>query len=88
MEQTVLSCSGIQCAPQQVFLQSVFLALRLSPSQDNRPVCLSLLQGGCTKMGLPELFCLCPDPGAGARVLQEAKLQSLKMSCLAGFVFF
>lgn len=39
-------------------------------------------------MGLPELFCLWLDTGVGAGVLQGAKLQSLKMSCLAGFVLF
>lgn len=68
------------------FLQGSFLAARLSPSRHNHPACLLLLQKGCAEMGSPGLFCLCP--GVGVRVLQGAKLQSLRMSCLAGFVLF
>lgn len=89
MGRAVLSRSRIQRAPQQVFLRGLFLALMVLPSwDDDRPACPSLLQRGCAVVGLPELFCLCSDPGVGARVLQGAMPLSLKMSYLAGFVLF
>lgn len=81
-----LAWGELFCPALESFSQSSFLALRVLSSQENCLVSPSLLQRGYAGKGLSELSCQCLGPGIGARVLQGAKLQSLKMSCLSGFV--